>query len=758
MNSLLNRIVDLITEKKNYFLIGLIVLTIGLMAFLPKLKIDNALEVWFLKDDPTLINYNEFKKVYGNDEIIAVWVKPDTDIYSKEFVQKIYTISKNLKQSPLIKRVISITSAPYMDSVNNELKVEDLVNTSPDDTFKPEVLKERLLFTPLWKKLMINKDGSAIVVLVEPIVSEDMDAKRPEILDFVKKTFAGTNYKLAGMGVVYDELNKLSMRDSSLFTSLSFLLLLISIFILFRNRHVLFASVITMIICTLLFVGIFCMFGQKFNMVSAVLPSLIVILCLEDVIYIFATYFDTKPGPNRLKESLKHILVPCFFTSLTTALGFLSFVASPMAILKSFGIFASIGVMLEYFVAVIVSAFILVIIDKKTGGQASMPAGLETKNEGLVYTLVRWISGFTQKNYKIVVAASMVILAIAIFFTSKLKVDTYTIEFLLDSNQVKKDSLFIEKDYGFYLPIEVRLKPRGANGVKDPVFLNKLADLQVQIEKHPNMSNATSLVDIVKQLNRILTDRNESSYKNPDSKDKIAQELLLYEMDENNDLANFVTSDYSELRLTIRAPMVSSQNIKKMMGTIDTAIKNVYKDEVEVIFGGYIPLYVKLIDYIAESQISSFAIAFFLIFVSTGLLFRSFYYFMITVIPNIVPIMMTLGIMGAAGIYLDIATVTIAALTIGLSVDNTIQFLYTYKKKIAEGIPMNDAITDTLITTGKPMFISNAILVIGFCVMIFASVKSVIFFGLLIGLTMLFAIGCDLFLLPSLLLLFKREK
>lgn len=757
MESFLRNVVDFLIVRRKYLFIGMLLITAGLTLTFGNLKIENALEVWFLKDDPTLHNYNEFKRIYGSDEVIAVWVKPDTTIYEKEFVSRIYTISNSMLQNPLIRRVLSITKAPYMDGAHNELTVEDLVNKAPDDSFAPDVLKRRLENTPLWHTLFLDKDGSSIVVLVEPKDSQDMDARRPEILKFVGDSFKGMTYKMAGLGVVYNELNRISLRDASTFTLLSFILLVLAIWILFRNRHVLYASLITMFVCTLLFVGIFCLFGQKFNMISAILPSLIVILCLEDVIYIFATYFETSPGPNRLRESLRHIIVPCFFTSLTTAIGFFSFSFSSMAILKSFGIYASIGVMIEYFVAVAVSVFILAIIDRRDPGAAAH-SSLETARGGAVHSLLTWINEFVFRNHRGVAAVALAVFAVGVFFASWIKVDTYTIEFLLDSNQVKRDSAFFEKEYGFYVPLEVRLKPTGPDGVKSPAFLRKLDELQTRLAKDSQISRPTSIVDIVKQLNRVLTDGKESSYRVPDDQKAVAQELLLYEMDDNNDLAHFVDTGYTEARLTLRVPMVSSQVGKKIMERVEKEVGLVYGKEAQATFGGYIPLYVKLLEYIAESQVESFLLAFFLIFISTGLLFRSLRLFLITVAVNIVPIACTLGIMGIVGVDLDVATVTIAALTIGLSVDNTIQYLYTCGRKLEGGMAENEAIRESLLTTGKPMFISNAILVIGYCVMAFSSVKSVIYFGVLIAATMLFAVICDLFLLPSLLLLFRRSR
>ncbi len=238
-----------------------------------------------------------------------------------------------------------------------------------------------------------------------------------------------------------------------------------------------------------------------------------------------------------------------------------------------------------------------------------------------------------------------------------IKIETYSIGFLLDSNQVKKESVFFEKDYGYYVPLEVRFVP-AIGDVKDPAFLKKLASLQDKLERGGLVQRPTSVADVVKQLNKVLA----KSYSIPEKRDSVDQELLLYEMDEKNDPAYFVDNDYLETRLTVRIPMVSSQSMNKVMDSLNIQIADTFGKEVKAVYGGYIPLHIKLLEYITDSQIRSFVLAFVLIFAVTGLYFCSFSMFLVIILP----IFITLGLMGYVGIDLDISTVTIAALTIGL--------------------------------------------------------------------------------------------
>jgi len=752
MNKIIKKTIFYLTEKRVYLLLGLTVITVCLSVFLGKIKIDNSLEVWFLKDDPALVNYNEFKAIYGSDEVIIAWIKPEGSVYDKGFVEKIYQVSQKMEDYQLINRVVSMTKAPYIDSKGMDLIVEDMVNKKPDETFSSDTLKSKIKSNPLWEKIIFNTNQSAIIVLIEPVAGQNTDAERPQIISFVKSTLHGMNYKLAGMGVVYEELNRISLKDTSLFSSLAYIILITSLYIFFKRLAILLVATLTIIYSSLIFLGIFGLCGQSFNMFSAILPTLIIILCLADIIHVFSHYDKSEPGPNRLYGTLSYVLIPCLFTTVTTGIGFSALISSPMAVLKNFGIFACLGVFLAYFVSMIVSAAVLTTQDRRIQTKTSI-----NKKSDFIDKIIKKINFLDQSYYKFIVIFGFLLIIISVFGMVKLDIDTFSMNFLLDSNSVKKDSYFFEKDYGYYVPLEIRLTPKNPDGVKDPEFLKKLSQLQTQLDQEKELTKSTSLADIIKQLNKVLIDNTDQSYRIPDTKEAVAQELLLYEMDPDNDMSYLVDSMHKETRLTIRIPMESSKEMEKNIKLVKSKINDIYQDQVSITFGGYIPLYVKMMDYIMQSQIRSFLIAFIIIFTIIGLLFRSFSVVLMGILPNILPILLTLGFMGLAGINLDIATVTIAAIAIGISVDDSIHFIFMYKMQRNKGKTIQEAIDITLRTSGKAIITTSMLLIAGYFVMVFASVKSVIFFGLLIGIAMLSALICDLILLPSILLFFGEK-
>jgi len=554
---------------------------------------------------------------------------------------------------------------------------------------------------------------------------------------------------------MYEELNVLSMKDSSLFTSLSYILLVVMVLVLYRSKYLTVIMMVVMGFSALLLLELYGMAHQSFNMVTIVLPTLIIILSTADVSHVFNHFCIHKENIKKNKEEgliklYSEIITPCFFTSATTCLGFASIYFSKIAILRTFGVFAAISAIMEFFIVMIVTAFLLGKIDLNKNISINRPFS----------KLSSQAVNFAIKNNKKLILFFIILIGFSIHFALTINVDTYSMGFLKDSNEVKINSKFVENNYGFYLPLEVRLITDKNNGIKDPEFLNRLDKAQIEIEKLDFASKCASITDVIKRLNQLWTDGKDSSYKICENEIQVHQLLDFYSSDPDNDLKYMTDNNYKEARLTIRIPMVSAMNMEKIKVFIQKILISSFENyKVEIEFGGYVPLYIKLLEYITWSQIVSFTTAITVIFILVGLLFMRFSALLIGLITNISPIILIMGVMGANGIRLDIATVTIAAITLGIAVDDTIHILFHYYHFRQKGIPPEPSIRKCIEIEGSPVISTSIILCSGFIILGLASIKSVVFFGILIAITMIFALLCDILILPSLIsLLNKSEK
>ena len=720
--------------------------------FIKNIKIDNSIELWFLENDPALVAYNEFKAIYGNDEVIIAMIDSggDDKIFEPKFLSRLRSFSLDVENNSDIRRVLGAGKAPYIGlRGEQDLIVEDLYETTDENKINSAEVSKRFGENKLWPKLLMSGKKRYATVIIEPKASKEMDIKRPQIISAVRDSLKKYefNYKLAGMGVMYDELNRLSLQDSALFTTLSYVILLLTVFLLFRSKHLVSITFVVMVLSGLAFVNVYGFFNQNFNMVTIVLPTLIMILCIADVNHIFNRYCLHLKQVAEDKEKglimvIEEILSPSLFTSITECVGFLSIVFTPIAVLRTFGAFAAYSAMAEYLIVWASVPYMLGLI--KPSSTIKLERPFESFNKKIL--------SFVIPNRRIVFIISVIVIAFSFYGIKYLDVDTYSMGFLHPKNPVRMDSDNIESIYGNYLPLEVRLKTNKPDGIKEPEFLNRLVKCQNEIEKIPEASKCASITDVIMRLNQVWTDGKQESYRISDNALQVGQLLMTYESDPDNDLKYMTDKNYSEARLTIRIPMVSAANMKKIEDRVSEILKlNFENSKTEIIFGGYVPLYIKLLDYITWSQAVSFGTALIYIFIVIGMLFWRFSALLWGLGPNVVPVIMTLGFMGYFGIRLDIATVTIASITLGIAVDDTIHELFHYYTFLSEYKTPIEAISECLHEEGPAVIVTSLILCMGFSVLGFASIKSVMYFGLLIALTMFFAFLGELFMLPSMI-------
>ncbi len=730
------------------------IVVLGSLLFSSQIKIDNSLELWFLEGDPALTAYREFKAKYGNDEILLAMVDCRQDgMFSPKVLTNIFKASKAIEADEKnFRRVLSIGVSPYIGLKGEDLIIEDLMDGPVDTDEGAELIKKRFLDDPFKRRILQSASSTHAIIIAEPVATNDMDVRRPQIIQAFKDQLKGFDYKLAGMGVMYDELNRLSILDGVIFNTIAYAVIAILIFALYRSWTFLLMVIGAMMFGGLGFVGAYGLFGQNFNMVTIVLPTLMMILSVSDVAYVYNNFcYNSDRIAKDREEGLRYVfnevLSPCLFTSLTNTCGFFALTASSLAVLRTFGVFAGFACMAEYILSMIVAVFVLGYVNPEKTQAMRRP----------FQGAVSWWMKKMPVYYRFILVFLVLSLCLAGYGISKLQVDTYSMGFLHETNSVRMASDKVESTYGNYLPLEIRLLTGEPEGVKDPEFLNRLNQLHNELEALDGFEKTASILDVLKKLNQVMSDGTEEFYRVPASREAVSQLLMLYESDPDNDLEYMTDNpDYTEARFTVRVPMVSAARLRDYENQVNEVVGRIFKDtKVTWRFGGYVPLYARIISYVTSSQISSFALAILFVFGAIAILFRRLDAILLAIIPNIYPIAMTLGIMGLVGIRLDIATVTIAAIALGIVVDDTIHELFLFFEPSRAKMDPVEAIVDSLNEAGPAVVSTSLIYSLGFLVMIFASIKSVIYFGVLLSMTIIFALICEVTVLPAIICLFK---
>ncbi len=730
--------------RLRWLMVGLVCLLSAVsMLGLSKLGVDNALDIWFVEGDPALEAYDAFQETFGNDEVVVMSLHQPGGILDEDGLARMKAIGEIAEGVEGIERVLSLATIEQIRSGEDWLEVAPLYAPPISPDFAQSVLDDPLLVGTL-----VNASGDTALVLAWMESMGDIDAKRDAILADLRAQIeaSGEDPDYAGMGVVYAALNQASTVDSQIFIAASYLVIVGLLLVLFRRVGPVVLTLLVVGLAAVWLMGLYGATGHDINMVTMVLPTLMLIIGVSDCIHFLNRSVEQPPGGTRwerARAAIAFMFWPCFMNSLTTAAGFAALATASMPVVRDLGVFAAIGVLGAFLAALIGCAVGL--LWKRMDPAPEPPKPLMWMVSGMA-TLA------TQKPAAVLVGALVLILTGALGIT-QLEVDTYSIDYLKSHHHVRQDSEAIEASFGNYTPLELVVTSDGA--LRDPAVLGAVARWQDAMEEHPDVDWTRSAADTVRKLNQVLSDGEPESFVVPEDPSALEQALLLYESDPDSDLSSLVSADEDSLRVTAGIPMVSA----KAFGLILDDLLEVAElpDGATITPGGYLPLYVVIMEEVVASQVSSFALAFLVIFVMLALLFRSLRLSALAVPANLVPVIIILGVMGLVGIRLDVATVTVSAIMLGLIVDDTTQFLYRFRYEMGRLGDHTKAVEAAIHGVGRALMSTTVVLSIGFLVLGLAQIRSVSWFGMLMSLAMVCALVGDLLMLPAMIVLFKPK-
>lgn len=728
------------------------------------LRVNNTITTWFLETDPNLASYYAYQKVFGNDEVVVIATRDPVSVFTPDNLLLIRRVANRIEAQKHVQRVLSVATATAIEGGDGTLSVHPVLDeTAPIDAAAAAEVRRLILEDPLWKGNILSDDGRTTLILVQMKTVDDIDAARAEALiemrlvldeEFAK---AGKSFAVGGIGVIYDALNQLTVTEGGLLIGLSYLIIIASMMLILRQwRYALLGLVVVWVTVTLT-MGVYRLAGNSLNMVTVILPSLLLVLTIADFVHVVIHFHNAGPVPEDRDERagavtarVGHIAVPCFYTSLTSSTGFLALATSPISLVRELGLYGGLGCFLEWFVTMTFCALALRHFDPVKDFRPNAPEGW----------MQRLLVGITRRvlAHPVLVGLSVVALtAFCLFGMMHLVVDTYTMGYFSDSHPVKRDHEFIEKNFGYYIPVELTVTATQPRALQDPAMMAKLQEVVAALTAEPVVSKAISILDFSRRVHQVMAGGKPEAYRLPGSRAEARQELMLYEMDPDSSLDQYMTRDYQYGRVSGRMKMMSVRPGKELMERLEGRLQAIFGADAKVDFAGYLPLYVKIIDYLVQSQIQSFALAMVFVFGPMWLLFRSVRLTVISIVPNVLPIGLVLGAMGWLGIPLDVATVTIAAIVLGIAVDDTIHFLHGFQEHRAAGGTTRTSIEAVVLDAGKAVVTTTFMLFFGFGVMGVSSVKPIAYFGLLSGGSLLAGLVCEFLVTPVLLKAFHPD-
>ncbi len=743
--------------RRAWLYLFFLVLLVSVAAFSAlNLPLETSLESMVLEDDPDLIFYQKFKQQFGEDEFLVVGFSV-ADVFAPEILQFIREQTARLEALPEVREVVSLTNVDEFVGADNDFIVRPLVSEIKNDLKALALLRQRALSSHLIRDSLLAKAGTATLLLLRPHSFTATGGDKAALVEKVKRIFAGQNtrypkleYHLAGWLVTDAAMSAYMNRDLALFVPLTYIVLAVFLWLALRNFRAVFIALVNILFCLVSTLALLHLVGGSLNPVTAILLPLMMALAVSDSIHLFVDFFarDHSSGdlPEIMLKTVKSLALPCFLTSLTTAIGFIALAVSVIPPIRSFGLAAAGGMILEFGFSMTIIPLGLYFLRNHSSlrrparsGQGFMPAILEK--------LVFWVT----RRYRAILWGAVLLTVIAFYGSLRLTVATDLLSYFKKSSPVHQGACFIDERLGGVNTLEISCYAAEPDAILQPENLVVLDKIERFLRAQPQVSQVTSINNFLKEMNRAFYDEAEARYELPQSKALAAQYLLLYD---GSELENFVDSEYQRARLSARITAHDSRIVEKLNREVRNYIRTeLAGSTLEIRVTGKTVLTNKLIKDIVDSQIQSLVLATGLIFIVFLIVFRSLRLGLLAMIPNLLPILCNFGLMGYAGIPLNSATAIISAVAIGIAVDDTIHFVCHYQSGLKGGLPVADAVRRTLVVKGMPIITTSIIMVAAYSLLLAASFVPTIQFGFLSALIMLFAVVADLMVLPAVLLI-----
>jgi len=506
--------------------------------------------------------------------------------------------------------------------------------------------------------------------------------------------------------------------------------------------------------------GLMAFCNVPIKITTTVIPGFLLAVGVADSVHILAIFYRSlKQGKSKedaIAYALGHSGSAIAMTSLTTAAGLLSFSFAELTAIAEIGIFAAAGVILALFYTIIMLPAIIALFPIKE----EHSTGADIKSS-LMDRILLSVSSFSTSHPIKILAVSLVMFFVSIVFILQLRFSHNVIHYFPDTMAVKKDLFFIDTELKGTITLEIILNTNKENGIYEPAILNRIEKLSRSIESINNIDifvgKVFSINDIIKEINEALHGNDTAYYTIPQSRKMIAQELFLFENSGSDDLERIVDSQLQKTRITIKTPWVDAIICNNFIEDIKNRFNDVLQDKADITITGGMALMSRVIMAAIYSMARSYVIAFLVITLMMILFIGDIKIGLISMIPNLLPILIIMGIMGLAKVPLTMNTLLIGSIAMGLVVDDTVHFIHNFQRYYKETEDAHEAIKETLLSTGRALLITSLVLATGFFVLMFATLNHLVRFGFFTGMAILIALLADFLLAPALMLLVTRR-
>ncbi len=754
-------------------IVGLI--TLGMSYFAQFAKMSYKMAQILPKTDSTYINYEKFKSTFGIDGSVVVIGIKNKSLFELNTFNAWYDLTHNLKKIRVpfekdhkksivkgITEALSIANAYTLtkNDVTKKFDFDQLVKKRPTTQQEVDSLKEVLLNNPFYEGFLYSEATNASLIAVT-LNRQILDSKYrnglfSEIDKCVHDFETSTGNKLHKSGLPYIRANSSTKvaKEIKLFLFLSILLTALILYLFFRSFKATLYSLLVVCVGVIWSLGILGIFNYEITILTGLIPPLIIVIGIPNCIFLLNNYHaEFKIHGNKIK-ALSRVIQKTgnaiFLTNTTTAVGFATFIFTKSAILVEFGVVAAIDVLLVFFLSILLIPIIFSFLKEP---KIRHTKHLENKAMvKVVEVLVHLVSFHRKKIYLV----TLLIVAIGFYGISLITTTGNIVDDLPKDDPIVTDLHFFEDNFNGVMPFEIVVDTKKKNGVfsENAKTLYKIKKLQKELSAYKEFSKPLSIVEAIQFSYQAYKKGNPKFYILPPPSELNKLKEYITQDSTKKNFSSFIDKDNQKTRISFQMADIGTKDMDTLLTKIYPEIDSIFdpKDYLVTVTGTSV-VFLKGTDYLVENLFTSLALAILLIATIMSTLFSSFRMILISLIPNIIPLITTAALMGYAGIPIKPSTILIFSIAFGICVDDTIHFLSKYREELKKHkLSIKRAVLIALRETGKSMIYTSTVLVFGFGVFTASSFGGTIALGYLVSFTLFVAILADLLILPSLLL------
>jgi predicted RND superfamily exporter protein len=761
------KLADVILKNRLIILLSVLIFC-GFMGFeAAKVKLTYNAGKILPVTDSAYIRYTQFHQMFGEDAAAMVIGVRSPSLFQQDFFNDWYRLGNRLKQIKGITTVVSIANIYKLqkDTVEHRFVLKPLVSGPLLSAQAVDSVKQQIYNQPFYSQLILSRDRQATLMAVSFDSKVVNTPARSKIVDTILqqvKQFGNAhniNMHVSGQPYIRTVVSDLVSHEFVLFLGLSLGITAIILLLFFRSFFPVIFPVIVVALGVICSLGLLVLKNYNITLLTGIIPPLIVIIGIPNSIFLLNKYYR-EFGLSGDKMQALHIVIEkvgitTFIANVTTAIGFGVLCFTNSQILTEFGLVASISIMLTFALTLILIPIIFSYLPDPGKKQSGI------KDRRFMQQLLIKVDYVVHNHRKLIYAGTVVILLIGGYGLSQIKVNSYIIDDLPKNSTTLTDLRFFEANFKGVLPMEVSIDSKRKNGVMNLATINRINRLENMISSYPEFSRSISLTQVLKYSTQAFYGGDSSFYRLPNDMEQGF--ILSYAgnsgKSSSNMLRNYLDSTKRITRVSFQMADIGSSKLNKLFDDLQPRIDSIFNPKkYHVELTGSSVIFVKGANYMVKNLYQSLALAIALIAIVMWILFRGFKMVVISILPNLIPLVITAGLMGFLGIPLKPSTILIFSIAMGISSDQTIYFLTRYRQELGLGTKtISQIVSDTIRETGISMIYIATILFFGFGIFAASTFGGTVVLGILLSFTLLTAMICNLTLLPAFLLSFEKS-